>query len=157
MQSTSDFLKIIAGVALTILVIVFAFFIYNSLKDTGNRALSKASDTTNAMLESNITQYSRTNISGSEVVNAISTFMASSEEIYIEVITKSGSDITYIYPSKQVTDADRESVEDTNTKLTSAKQKGNADYISPKGKFTGTVVYDPDDSSIILGLLFEQN
>lgn len=156
MDSISTFIKVIAGIALTILVVVFGFFIYNSVKDTGNKALSKTLDTTNAMLESNITQYNRAGVSGSEVVNAISTLMSSSDEVYVEVKTKSGSDVTYIYPSKKITDADRESADETNLKLRTAKQKGASEYISPKGKFTGTVVYDNNDSSVILGLLFEQ-
>lgn len=156
MDSISTFIKVIAGIALTILVVVFGFFIYNSVKDTGNKALSKTLDTTNAMLESNITQYNRAGVSGSEVVNAISTLMSSSDEVYVEVKTKSGSDVTYIYPSKKITDADRETADETNLKLRTAKEKGSSEYISPKGKFTGTVVYDNNDSSVILGLLFEQ-
>lgn len=156
MESTNTFIKIIAGLALTLAVVTFGFFIYNTVKGTGNAALTKATDTTNSMLESNITQYNRADISGSEVLNAITNFMESSEEIYIEVITKSGSK-TYIYPSKSIASDQRMSNNDILADVQLAKTKGNAAYISPKGKFTGKVVYDATDDSVIVGICFTQN
>ena len=154
--STSTFLKMVAGIALTLAIITFAFFIYNTVKGTGNRVLTKATDTTEAMIESNITQYNRSDISGSEVINAIVSFMDSSEEIYVEVTTHSGTTV-YIYPSKNVAAGQRQSNNDILDAVQAAKEKGNAAYISPKGKFTGKVVYAANDDSIIVGLNFTQN
>lgn len=154
--STSTFLKMVAGIALTLAIITFGFFIYNTVKGTGNRVLTKATDTTESMIESNITQYNRGDISGSEVLNAIVTFMDSSEEIYVEVTTHSGTNV-YIYPNKNVAPDQRASNNDILDALQLAKQKGNAAYISPKGKFTGKVVYADNDDSIIVGISFTQN
>jgi len=155
MQSASTFLKIVGGLALTLAVLGFAFFIYTSVKDSGNSVLTKATDTTNAMLESNITQYNRSGISGSEVVNAITTFMDSSEEIYVEVTTHSGTAV-YIYPNRQIRSDQRMSNNDILDAVQLAKEKGNPNYISPKGKFDGRVVYDANDDSIIVGVSFTQ-
>lgn len=155
MESSNKFLIMIGGLALTLAVLTFAFFTYNTIKGTGNSAITKATDATNSMLETNITQYNRTGIPGSEVLNAITTFMESSEEIYVEVKT-TGSTTVYIYPNKTVTSDNRMSNNAILEALQKAKQKGNSEYISPKGKFDGKIVYADSDNSVIVGLYFEQ-
>ncbi len=152
MHSVEDFLKIVAGVILAILVISMGFLFYNRIKDSGNSAMDKASSTTQTALDSNITQYSRSDVAGEEVRSAISNFMGSSDEIYICV-----DGTYYIYPSNDVSVDNRETPAETQKKLQEAKKKGSSTYISPKAKYTGVVDYDPDDSSLILGITFTRN
>ena len=143
------FLITLGEIALTMLVIVFLFFVYNTVKANGNKTLTKALDTTNSMLNSNITDYNRDNILGNEVINAITTFMDSSDEIYIKV-----ENVCYIYPNGSVTPDGREKKEETMNKLSEAKKKGSATYIGPQSKYKGKVIYMDDDESIIEGIEF---
>lgn len=149
------FLITLGSIGLALLLVGFLYFAWNSSKDQGNQMVSKSLDTTNSMLESNITQYNRDDISGSEVINAISTFAESSDEIYIEVKT-SRSDVTYIYPSKKIEESGRSSNNEVQDALKLARQKGNKNYISPKGRFSGKIIYMSSDDSVIEGILFEQ-
>jgi len=146
------FLFILFGLASVFVVGGFIMLAINSTKSSGQEALKKSTDMTNSMLNMNITQYNRDDVDGSEVINAISTFMDSSEEIYIKV-----DNVCYIYPSGSVTPDGRESKDETLNKLNAAKKKGAANYISPRGKYTGRVVYMSDDDSVIEGIVFTKN
>lgn len=148
-DSTNKFLLTLGGLVLTLAVIAFLYFMYNTFKSSGNEAVTKGTDSLNSMLDSNITQYNRDDISGSEVINAISTFMDSSDEIYVKV-----GDQYYIYPNGDISPDNKESKDDTLTKLSEAKQKGSSTYISPKGKYRGRVKYMDDDDSVIVGIEF---
>lgn len=148
-DAMTKFILTIGGVILGLLVLAFMFFGYNTLKGNGNKTLSKANDTTNSMLNSNITDYNRDNIPGSEVINAITTFMDSSEEIYVKV-----ENVYYIYPSGTVTPDGREKKSETMDKISEAKKKGSATYIGPQSKYKGKVIYMDDDETIIEGIEF---
>ena len=134
---------------------MFGFLIWNIFKGKADVFVAKGSSVMDSMAESNITQYNRSDIPGSEVLNCISTFMDSSDEIYIEV-KNATSDIVYIYPSRQITSEQRQTNAELLEALRVAKQKGSAEYISPKSKYTGTVQYLPDDDTVIVGILFEK-
>lgn len=148
-EAIPKFLIMMGEVALVILVIVFSFFAFNTFKSSGNKTITKGVDTTNAMLNSNITDYNRDNIPGSEVINAITTFMDSSEEIYVKV-----GNVYYIYPSGNVTPDGREKKAETMDKISEAKKKGSATYIGPQSKYKGKVIYMDDDETIIEGVEF---
>lgn len=148
-DATNSFLGKLGGLVITLAVIGFLFLMWNVLKGSGDEALSKATDMTDSIMASNITQYNRSDISGTQVLNAITTFMDSSDEIFIKV-----DGVCYIYPNGKVTPDGREKKSATLDKINAAKQKGSATYIKPKGKYTGKIIYMDDDESVIEGIEF---
>ena len=155
MAALRKFIEDLGPIIITLLVIGLGFLAFMSNRGMFDKITAKSNDTMNSMVESNITQYNRSDIPGNEVLNAISSFMNSSDEIYIEVKNAS-SDVVYLYPNRQITSDQRQTSAEVLEALKKAKQKGAAEYISPKSKYTGTVQYHPDDDTVIVGILFEK-
>lgn len=154
---STTMLKAVAAIIGTLVVIGFVFGVFNILKESGNKVVNKSVNTIEGVMDTDYTQYQRADVTGNEVINAISSFTASKDEIYIEVKTADGGDVVYIYPSKQITSANRSKNEDIMTAVAKAKEKGGGCYINPKAMFTGVCVYDNNDNDLLVGIVFQQN
>lgn len=143
--SLGDGLRTVFAVVLSCLVIGFVFVVWSSVKESGNTAVSDSNSMVTQMEEAKYTQYDATTITGSEVINVIR--QHSTDEIYIGVNNGAGM-VNYIYSDS--------SLSAPGADLVNAKDKTNAAYISPNGKFIGKVIRSTTTDAI-LGLEFTKN
>lgn len=142
-HSIVEALGIAAAVVLMALVVIFGFRAYQSGQDTGNNALSKMESVNSSIDESEFTQYDGSVVSGSSVYQAIRTNTADTGVKYV-VKNIGGTETTY-------------NPADSNysTALAAANKKGEATYITPSGKFLGSVVRS-ESTKQITEVHFEQ-
>lgn len=142
-HSIVEALGIAAAVVLMALVVIFGFRAYQSGQDTGNNALGKMETVNTAINESEYTQYDGAVVSGSSVYQAIRTNTADSGVVY--VVKNAGGTETKYNPADS----------GYSTSLAGANKKGEATYITPSGKFLGSVVRS-ESTKQITEVHFEQ-
>lgn len=142
-HSIVEALGIAAAVVLMALVVIFGFRAYQSGQDTGNNALSKMESVNSSIDESEYTQYDGSVVSGSSVYQAIRTNTADTGVVYV-VKNVGGTETTYNPADSGYSDS-----------LANANKKGEATYITPSGKFLGSVVRS-DTTKQITEVHFEQ-
>ncbi len=143
--SLSEGLRTVFAIVLTCLVIGFIFVVWNSVKESGNTALTDTNAMVTQMDEAKYTQYDAAVITGSEVINIIR--QHATDDIYVGV-NNGGGMINYIHSDGTLSGAGAD--------LGNARDKTNAAYISPNAKFTGAVIRDTTTNAI-LGLEFIRN
>lgn len=144
-------LMIIAEIAAVILIIVFGFFAVKYAIDKGRNIVNEAGENIDSTLETKYTMYDGEIISGSNVVNVISTTFSGSDNIYILVKTKENPTGVYYVCSA---DCERLEHDEERTLVRNSKTKTNANYITPTGKFYGEV--QRNDNDAIVGIVFTQ-
>lgn len=150
-MSANKVLMIIAEIAAVMLVIVFGFFAVKFAIDKGKGIVNEAGETIDTTLETKYTMYDGEIISGSNVVNVISTTFSSSDNVYILVKTKENpSGVYYVCDS----DCERLDSDAERTLVRNSKTKTSANYITPTGKFYGEVMRN--DNEAIVGIVFTQ-
>lgn len=142
-HSIVEALGIAAAVVLMALVVIFGFRAYQSGQDTGNNALAKMESVNSSIDESEYTQYDGSVVSGSSVYQAIRTNTADTGVVYV-VKNVGGTETTYNPADSNYSDS-----------LANANKKGEATYITPSGKFLGSVVRS-DTTKQITEVHFEQ-
>ncbi len=132
-NALGDFVMLIGGLVIAVLIVSFAFIIYNNQKETGNAVINQGNRMNIQLQESEWTQYDGVTITGAEVINVIKRMQNSNT--YVEVDgTKycAGEDL------KNVTD------EDFSKALKAAKKKTEATYINPSTMYDGEVIRDEE-------------
>ena len=150
-ESSSKVITLIAGIATTLLVITFGFFIVNTLLSKGNDITNDLTNKLDSMLEAEYVQYDGAEVYGSVVSNLITSARNGDDNIYIAVTTLQSSSATYY-----VSDNKNVRIEDTahSTLVKASKTKTSNEYINPSAKFLGTVVRNSNKA--IVGITFVQ-
>lgn len=144
--SLSEGLRTVFAIVLSCLVIGFIFVVWASVKESGNTALTDTNSMVTQMDEAKYTQYDAAVITGSELINVIK--QHATDDIYVGVDTGSGM-VNYIHADA--------SLAAPGADLALARDKTNAAYISPNGKFTGKIVRSSTGTDAILGIEFTKN
>ena len=144
--SLSEGLRVVFAIVLSCLVIGFVFMVWNSVKESGNTALTDTNSMVTQMDEAKYTQYDGAVVTGSEVVNVIR--QHKNDNIYVSVDNGNGEQF-YICDGADLTGTGQD------IKLTRVKTDA-AHYISPNMKFYGTVDRDATTDAI-LGIKFSRN
>ena len=153
MDSAQDVLKIIVGLALLMLVISFSVLIVASALKKGNNLTNQMNDKIDNVLESTYTQWEGETVSGTQVMNVISETYNSTDPICIIVVTKNGPTTT-TYCCDATTTLTKNASATQSGLVANAKNKANAAYITPTGKFLGTITRNANDS--IVSVTFTQ-
>ncbi|MBQ9764994.1 MAG: hypothetical protein IJW18_02200 [Lachnospiraceae bacterium] len=130
-ESSNKMLTMIAGVILTLLVITAGFFIYTNAKDNMEAAINQMDELSNSMIESRITQYTGSRVSGRTVINAINYFYDKGEKIYITVKIGETS-TTYLYSTDLRSSLGRAGISE-------AEDSASSTYINPMLDFSGSI------------------
>lgn len=133
-----------------ILACLFGFWIYTAVQnqmDSGDQALDKTNQMTQAVLESDITEYDGKTLKGSAVISAIKKFESNGTLVNV-VVNNGNSKTEYVYQS------------DLSTKISSAKSDSDSTkkyndksdlstYINPSATFQGSITRDEATDTII--------
>lgn len=152
MKDSQKILYIIAALFLALLIIFFAFRVYNFSQQKGESAITKIDQTFTDMEESRYTQYHGEYISGGTVLSFIKDCESKSDGAYITVKTnKNAGGATYVY------DTSGNKIQSTaeKTLLKNAKTRTHADYINPGQLFYGEVIRDASNNAIV-GITFTE-
>jgi len=140
-----SYIKIIAGIVLTLLLVSAGFLLWNKSQDSFNTAGNQIDEMNNTMLEQKYTQYTGLDVSGSTVINAINKFW-DSKDIYVSV-TIGGTTTTYIYTDTTLSTLRTDT--EMGTLVSAAKKASSSTYINPKKTFTGSIIRDSNTDGII--------
>ncbi len=162
MDNITKIIIIVAGVILTLLIVVFGFNFYTTTKHTGDVAMQDVTDMSNMLNESKFTDIEGQTISGSSVQSYLNTFAA--EEVSIAVITKSGGPYYFNYASSINASTTTAEV-NFQTKITAnsgnnyannnaVSKKSEACYVNPSGQFDVSLVRNAN--GVIVGVVFAQ-
>lgn len=138
-ESSNKVLFIIVGIVAVLLVISFGFLVVRSALAKGNNLTNAVNDKMDNVLESTYTQWEGETISGTQVLNVINETYTSTEPICIIVITNSDPAPGKTYCCDNTTNLTKLGSAAQATLVSNAKSKANAAYITPTGKFVGTV------------------
>lgn len=153
-MNTEKILHIIAGVAITLIVIGIAAGIVTMGSASVDKYTTEFDAAVTQVLETKYTKYDGSPTSGSLVINLIKTTYSSSnaDPVYIFVKTTANPSGTYYVCDSGGTRLDS-SVQ--STLLKNAQKKGNGNYIMPGALFTGQV--NRDSNGTIIGITFTQD
>ncbi|MGN0481824.1 MAG: hypothetical protein ACI4EV_09655 [Lachnospiraceae bacterium] len=148
MENSLKGLILAAGTIITCLIISLGFFIAREAKDSASTGAGQISKLNAEFLENDKVIYDATEVSGSEVINAIRKFK--NEAMGITVTTKK-STTSYNY----VIDEDKGTITDSDVKEYNAGTTANdSKFINPTARFMGKVIRDINGT--IIGIKFTQ-
>lgn len=148
MENSLKGLILAAGIIITCLIVGLGFYIAREAKDTASSGAGQINKLNAEFAETSKTMYDGTEVSGSEVLNAIRKFQ--SETMGLQVVTnKSTSFYRYNF---DITTGELGTV--STLTWQSAQEELNKNYINPNGRFDGGVVRDMNGT--ITGLTFIQ-
>lgn len=151
-KSLITILEIAAGVIVSLIIIGFIFKKVNSTLDTAGEATAKAEKEMSAMLNSDKTAYDGAEVTGSEVLHAITKFKG--EEFGVLVCTKKDTSGTYYGWTLRQSGSTYDFASESSSKIADAKKTSSRQYINPTGTFTGECLYDVNQQ--IIGVKFTQ-
>lgn len=148
MENSLKGLILAAGIIITCIIISLGFYIAREARDTASAGTGQINKLQAEFTDAEKTIYDGTQVSGSEVLNAIRRF--SDETCGILVNTKKAS--TFYNYSFDTTTGNIGKETSNDFKL--AQDVESSKYINPTAKFNGTVIRDVNGA--ITGLMFEQ-
>ncbi len=162
MDNVTKIIMIVAGVILTLLIVVVGFNFYTTTKNAGDVAMNDVTDMSNMLNESKFTNIEGQTLSGSQVQSYLNTF--SREEVSIAVITNSGGPFYFNYTSS-INATTTEAEVDFTSKITAnsgtsyannnaVSKKSEACYVNPSGQFDCSLVRNTN--GVIVGVVFDQ-
>jgi len=145
MENSLKGLVLAAGIIITCLIVGLGFYIAREAKDTAAGGVGQINKLNSEFADTSKSMYEGTEVSGSEVVNAIRRFQ--NETVGLQVVTNKTSSF-YTYNFNPATGE-----LGTSSALTfkSAQNELNNNYINPNGRFEGDVVRDKNGT--ITGLM----
>lgn len=146
-EASSDVLKIIIGVVLTILVALMAFGFYNKAQDMSKTANDQLAQMDDMLKNGNLDAYDGAIVKGSDVLSCIQS--NKSATLCVQVVNGS---TTTEYGRKSTDLAQK-----ADGKLAAAKDKANVStvYIDPTNDYEGELMYYNNDSAqTIIGVKF---
>ena len=152
-ESSNKVIFIIVGIAIVLLVVGFGVLVVRSALVKGNNLTNSINDKMDNVLETTYTQWEGEIISGTQVLNVVNETYNSTDPICIIVVTKSGP-TTITYCCNNVTNLTKNTSASQATLVNNAKNKANAAYITPTGKFLGSVQRNANDT--IVSVTFTQ-
>lgn len=142
-ENSSKIILTIVVVAIACLVGGLLFWIFDAGKESVTGSVNDITKTTARVEESKFTQYDGAEITGSQVVSAVTSFKG--ENIYVSVDNGKG-------PKYYLWDANFTTENPTKIKELSNK-KNLSTYANPSSTFVGEVIRDKDTDAII-GIAF---
>lgn len=150
MENSTKAIIIAASVVITLALVTVGFLILRSGQDTASSAITKLDELNNQLAESEYMIYDNTEVSGSEVVNAIKKF--EKDHIGIQVITgKTSPDGKWYH---NTVDSDGNITGSGNADIVDAIDVEDDAYINPNGRFDAEVVRDKN--GVIVAIIFDQ-
>lgn len=148
MENSLKGLILAAGTIITCLIISLGFFIAREAKDSASNGTGQISKLNAEFLENDKLIYDSTEVSGSEVINAIRKFK--NDAMGIMVVTKKTT-TCYNYSI----DEENATLSDSGIKEYNAGTGAdNSRFINPTARFTGRVLRDVNGT--IIGIKFTQ-
>lgn len=141
MDSVYKFFLLAAGLIITASLIFLGFRMAEAGKEAGNTSVNRFVDFNTELREAEIMQYDGTTVSGSDVVNFVRKNLSAcstAEEAPFEVIVKTGTVTTHR----------------DNSSLADIVNFSHISYISPNGRFIGTV--NRNANEVIVSVMFVQ-
>lgn len=148
MENSLKGLILAAGIIITCIIISLGFYIAREARDTASAGTGQINELQAEFTDAEKTIYDGTEVSGSEVLNAIRRF--SDDTCGILVNTK--KDSTFYNYSFDITTGNIGTETKNDYKL--AQNVESDKYINPTARFSGTVIRDVNGA--ITGLMFEQ-
>lgn len=137
-DNASGMIKLIAGIVLTLLLVMVIFAFWNQAKGSAETAQNDLAGFQTTLDESKYTQYEGQTVLGNQVISYVSQY--ANTEIAIEVVSKNGTTTFYNYSDQ---DMSTEIDQTTNSQnIANAKSKSSTQYINPNGKFECTLYRD---------------
>ena len=151
MENSSDAIKIAVGVIITLLVAVIAFGIYKSGKGSADSANTQLTEMNQTLSESQYTQYESSNLLGSQVQSALSTF--NGDYIWVSYEAANGT-VQSINYAAGTTTISGEPSDNTDIMQRINKKTEASYYINPNQSYTGMISRDAQG---IVGIQFTKN
>lgn len=148
MENSLKGLLLAAGTIITCIIISLGFYIAREAKDTAAAGAGQINALNAEFSENSKTIYDGTEVSGSEVLNAIRKY--DGEVFGVKVETKK-STVYYGYNFDETTG---ELAKESSQDYLNAKKETSETYINPNGRFLGTIIRDCNGT--ITGLKFVQ-
>lgn len=154
MENSTKAIIIAATVVITLALVTVGFLVLRSGQETAKSAITRLDKMNNQLAESEYLIYDQTEVSGSEVVNALRKFEG--EYIGIQVITgKNVSGTSYIYNiTKGATQGEGEIGSKSSYDIGDTIDEESNEYVNPNGRFKGEVIRDKN--GVIIGIVFTQ-
>ena len=153
-ESSNKVLFIIVGIVAVLLVISFGFLVVRSALAKGNNLTNAVNDKMDNVLESTYTQWEGETVSGTQVLNVINETYTSTDPICIIVVTGTTTTTSTTYCCDAIATLVKLDSATQATRVNNAKAKANPAYITPTGKFLGTV--QRNDRGTIVSVTFTQ-
>lgn len=160
MESTSTIVKVIGGLAITLLVVTFGFFIYKSMKASGNKMVEQSVKINQSAVESQYTEYDGETISGEQVIDLIKS-MESEGKVGVKVMGQQfvtdGNGTPHAVKTTSAGDVtpDLTGIAAADKSLwANAKNAASSNYINPANLYTGSVVRSTANNAIV-NIVFE--
>lgn len=158
-ESVATMLKIVGALAITAIIVAFAFSVVNSQKEVATNSAEQIAQMASALSESEAQQLLGSQKMGSEVLMMISRFEKNSNGIYIKVKNLSGNAEVYVCDEST---GEPFTVADEAAKFAEAKKATSDKYINPSAKFQVKAdTADPgliynDATGALRGIVFTQ-
>ena len=146
-EASSDVLKIIIGVVLTILVALMAFGFYNKAQDMSKTADEQLAQMDDMLKNGNLDKYDGATVKGSEVISCI---QSNKNAVLCVQVVNGGTTTEYGRKSSDLS-------QKADGKLAAAKNKENTStvYIDPTHDYEGELMYyNNDPTQTIVGVKF---
>lgn len=151
MENSTKAIIIAATVVITLALVTVGFLVLRSGQETAKSAITRLDKMNNQLAESEYLIYDQTEVSGSEVVNALRKF--EKEHIGIQVITGK----TYPSGTWYINTVDTSTGEITSTggqDIMKTIDETSNEYVNPNGRFKGEIIRDKNGT--ITGIIFDQ-
>ncbi|PQP80370.1 ABC transporter permease [Paenibacillus sp. PCH8] len=149
MNNVPDWLKVAAGIFLTVLLITFVYYLTTTAQEKSKEAADEMNGIFNAMSDAKYTQYTSGPKTGSQVVNAIRQY-AKKPQFGIKVITGKGDTSFYGNPFT----SDGTVTAQKSNDFAKAENPTSSAYINLSGSFEPKVIRDAN--SVVVGIEFTQ-
>ncbi|MBE5938482.1 MAG: hypothetical protein E7265_10690 [Lachnospiraceae bacterium] len=133
-----------AGLIIVLIIIGIMFDLFDRTRETTDNAGKQIDDMNDKLAHAVYTRYTGDDISGSEVLSAISNFW-DSQDIFVSVEIN-GSTTYYVYNDANLTTLLTDS--EMASRLAEAKKPVSTKYINPRTVFLGTLVEGPNGGVI---------
>lgn len=153
-ESSNKVIFIIVGIAMVLLVVGFGVLVVRSALVKGNNLTNSINDKMDNVLETTYTQWEGEVVSGTQVLNVINETYTSTDPICIIVVTGTTTTTSTTYCCDAIATLNKLDSATQATRVSNAKAKANGAYITPTGKFLGTV--QRNDRNTIVSVTFTQ-
>jgi len=151
-ENVLSFIKWVAGIAITLLIISIAFLMFNTSRSSTMEIVGKLGEFNTQISEGDLIMYDDYQVTGSEVKNIIKKY--ENEYLGIQVITgKNRSGSWYGYNASISGSVANIGTQSSN-KFSDTIDPTSNQYINPNGDFMGKVYRD--ENGTIVALVFEQ-